>query len=73
MEETGARDQGTVAAGIKVAVPGSVDLCAWLSQDLSAPDLGLSCSVEWAELRHSCRETNHHVLPPRTELPRLSI
>ena len=47
-------------------VPGSVDLCAWLSQDLSAPDLGLSCSVEWAELGHSCRDTNHHVLLPRT-------
>ena len=51
-----AGDQSIVAAGIEVAVlPHGIWAAsvADLSQDLSAPDLALSCSIEWEGPVHS--------------------
>ena len=48
--------QGFVNAGIEVAaLPPSILAAsvAGLSQDLFNPDLVLSCTMEWEELKHS--------------------
>ena len=66
--------QGIVAAGIEVAVllPDiRVASVSDLSQDLSAPDPVLSCSMQWAGPGYSCWETNWCVLLPRACLPEI--